>query len=314
MTCKHCGCIISSKKAIFCSDVCRREWWRLNQDKLLQHDLVCEQCKQVFKSNKKRQRFCSVKCRNIANANKKEALFLSYEEHVVWSCGAGVDSVAIAVLICSGRLPLPDIAVMSDNGYDAEYTWEYVNEILKPNLEKVDVSLNIVDTKDVTILITTDGYVSIPMFVDTNDGPTKYRTHCSNSFKTYPILQWLKKQGVKRCINWIGVAADESRRAKPSKLKWVKYKYPLVDLNLSRSDCKRLIRSYGWPVPERSSCIMCPNKTDDDWVTLKRLSPLDFARAVEIEREIRETNPTLYLHKSMKTLDYVEFRGGGFDL
>jgi len=55
---------------------------------------------------------------------------------VVWSSGGGVQSSAIAALICQGKLPKPDLAVMADTGREYSPVWDYMNEYVIPDLRK----------------------------------------------------------------------------------------------------------------------------------------------------------------------------------
>lgn len=231
----------------------------------------------------------------------------------VWSCGGGVDSVAIAVLIYQGILPRPDYAIMTDNSYDASYTWDYVDEILIPRLKEIDVQLHIIksfDYVDMDIVLR-NGQIAIPAYSWYNGKAVKFRTMCSEKWKVAPMRRWLREQGVRQCTNWVGVSADESRRAKPSRLQWLQFRYPLVEMNLSRRDCKRLIKKAGWPLPLRSACVMCPQKTDNQWLDLRDDYQDDFNRAILIEREMHKTHPNIFLHRSMKPLSNAEFKGGG---
>jgi hypothetical protein len=52
---------------------------------------------------------------------------------------------------------------------------------------------------------------------------------------------------------------------------------------------------------------MCPNKGDSEWRFLKEHWPDDFARAVALERELRELDPHFWLHESAVPLDQVDF-------
>jgi len=230
----------------------------------------------------------------------------------VWSCGGGVDSAAMAVLICQGRLPKPDYAIMTDNGYDSSYTWDYVDQVLKPKLAEIGVDLVIIKSKEyVDTNIVKGGTVVIPAYSKKDGKAVRFGTKCSGTWKLTPAKRWLRERGVERCINWIGIAADEPNRIRQSRLKWISFKYPLYEYNLSRRDCKRLIKEAGWPVPLRSSCVMCPQRTDNQWLDLRDDYPGDYQRAVDIEMGMHETNPDVFLHRSLKRLDHADFRGGG---
>ena len=268
-----------------------------------------EECKKPFKTKHLHQETCSRRC-GITLLRKRE--IEQNKNYQVWSCGGGVDSVGVAVLIYQGELPKPDYAIMTDNGYEASYTWDYVNQTLKPKMLEVGVNLHIIKSSDyVNMNIVVNNRVVLPAYSSQNGKVVRFNTQCSGPWKLIPVKRWLREQGVKRCVNWVGISADEGRRVKDSRLKWITYKYPLAERNLSRRDCKRLITKAGWPVPLRSSCIICPQKTDNQWLDLRDDYPDDWDRAVEIERDIHKTHPYIFLHRSLLPLQYAKFKGGG---
>lgn len=275
------------------------------------YQLICESCGEEFQHIRKNRRYCGKGCSSPINALKKGDKLRLEKEYSVWSCGGGVDSVAMAVLIYQGELPKPDYAIMTDNGYDASYTWDYVNQILKPKLSEVGVELHIIQSQDyVDTSIVKNGQVVLPAYSWQDGKPVRFNTKCSGAWKLTPVKRWLKDQGVKRCINWVGIAADEGQRVKQSRLQWISFKYPLFERNLSRRDCKRLIRAAGWPIPLRSSCVMCPQRTDNQWLDMRDDYPDDWNKAIEIEKEIHKTHHHVFLHRSLRPLSEADFRGG----
>jgi hypothetical protein len=222
----------------------------------------------------------------------------------VWSCGGGVDSVAIAVLICQGKLPTPQYAIMVDVGYEPQTTWNYAENALRPRLREVGLELTILKTIDYSDnLLVKSGHLVIPASRVMPDGRiSKLHTHCSQQWKMKTAKRWLRSQGVHECEQWIGIAADEARRAKPDDAAWVRTRWPLIEMGLTRADCLYLIGHSGWPQPERTSCYMCPNRSDGDWRRLAMRSPDDFRRAVELEARVQEQFPDTYLHRSGKPL------------
>ena len=46
------------------------------------------------------------------------------KRNLIWSCGGGTQSAAIAALIVQGRLPIPDISLMVDTEREKSGTWE----------------------------------------------------------------------------------------------------------------------------------------------------------------------------------------------
>lgn len=77
---------------------------------------------------------------------------------------------------------------------------------------------------------------------------------------------------------------------------------------MTRQDCVELIRAQGWdgPIPH-SSCWMCPNQTDSEWIDMKMNQPQDFFAACSLEAEVRITDPHFYLHETCVPLAEVDF-------
>lgn len=240
----------------------------------------------------------------------------------VWSCGGGTQSAAIAAMIVRGDLPKPDAAVISDTGREASETWRYYENVLRPQLATVGVDLvrlphtfigkgwNTVDlvggAKKDTLLP--------PFYTTHTKKPSKKKAlsqkskFCSNEWKARPIERYCRSIGLKGGTILIGFSVDEFQRMKggTQKGKWI-HSYPLVDAGMSRADCVGLVVSMGWPKPPRSSCWMCPYRTDAEWTHLKTVSPDDFERAQALELEVRVIDPTVFLHRSGKLIGDVQF-------
>jgi hypothetical protein len=222
-----------------------------------------------------------------------------------WACGGGVDSTAIAVLICQGHLPKPQFAWIVDVGYEPQTTWDHVHQVLQPKLAAAGVTLRVLRTLDHTDnLLVKHGHVTIPAYMRRPDGSLqKLLSRCSGPWKSRVAQRWLRSQGVEQIEQWIGIAADESQRVKASEKAWIRYRYPLVEMGLHRQDCVYLIGQAGWPMPERTSCWLCPHRSSGDWRRLRARSPDDFQRAVDVEQELQRTHPGVCLHRSGLALE-----------
>lgn len=235
----------------------------------------------------------------------------------VWSCGGGTQSAAIAALIVLGELQKPDAAAISDTGREASETWRYYDQVLKPALAKVGVDLvrlphsfdgtgwNTVD------LLDAQGRPLIPMFT-TRDGIGQTRKFCSNEWKSRPCERYYRSLGFTGGKIWIGFSIDEFQRMRSydPRAKW-NHEYPLIEKRMSREDCYALVNRMGWPPPPRSSCRMCPYRSDREWLHLLKTDPDDFQDAVRLEQAIRVRDPQLFLHRSGKPLDSVDFASQG---
>jgi hypothetical protein len=205
----------------------------------------------------------------------------------VWSFGGGVQSVAIGALIAQGRLAMPDLIVIADTGREVETTWATCEKMRERgfNIQVAPHSLATVD------LYALNGDLLIPA----HSRGGVLNSYCSNEWKQRPVRRWLRERGVTDCDLWLGISIDEADRQKPSGLLWMRHVYPLIDLLVSRSECRRLIAAQGWEQPEKSRCYMCPWQGRAEW---NGLSPADRARAIRLDEEIREENADMFIHKS----------------
>lgn len=273
------------------------------------HQLICGKCGIDFQHVRKRT-YCGTWCANKANAGKERHYLEMEKQHSVWACGGGVQSTAIAALICLGKLPKPDLAWIVDVGWEKSKTFDYVRATITPKLDEVGVRLEIIKSIDYVdnSLFEPTNNCRLPLYAKGSDGIVrKYKTHCSGLWKQRVAHKWLRSKGVKRCDTWIGISVDEQRRMKESHVKWNQNRYPLIELGLRREDCIDLIARVGWPKPEHTACYLCPNQSDFQWQDLKENYPEDWARAVEADEYIRSINPDLYLHGSCKPLKEKAF-------
>lgn len=102
---------------------------------------------------------------------------------------------------------------------------------------------------------------------------------------------------------------------KPSREPWAEHRWPLVDLGMSRQDCLEWFHAeYPDRHLPRSACVICPYRSDEHWLELKRSEPASYEEAVRFDRWLRSstTNPVRkllkgrpYLHSARRPLDTV---------
>ena len=97
---------------------------------------------------------------------------------------------------------------------------------------------------------------------------------------------------------------------KPSGVKWQELHRPLLfDIPMTRAQCYEAVRRAGLPEPPKSSCWMCPYRGDAQWKRLKEHYPEDFAKAIQLDREISERDERggVFLHRKRVPLSEVDF-------
>lgn len=226
---------------------------------------------------------------------------------LTWSYGGGTQSAAIAVLIAQDKLPKPECSVIADTGREQSETWAYLRQHVQPLLASVGVTIHRAPHSMATVdLYSKSGKLLIPAFTPPNG---KLPTFCSTEWKKRVVQRYLRQHGYgpgRPVDTWIGFSLEEAyRRMKPSGVAWQEYTWPLVDLvPRTRNECRQLVLDAGLPDPPRSSCWMCPYHTDEEWRHIKDKAPVDWAKAVVFDEEIRRMD-TVYVHRSFKPLSEV---------
>jgi hypothetical protein len=152
----------------------------------------------------------------------------------VISYGGGVQSTALCVLATQGKIGQIDAALFANVGDDSEHpaTIAYVREVMIPWCAERGLPVH-----------------------ELHRGT---RT-CTSEFKIEVIAKWLKAHGVTKAdpaTVLIGFSLDEAhrasnRRANPYEVP----EHPLLDLHITRSNCKTIISHAGLPVPWSESLV-----------------------------------------------------------
>lgn len=229
----------------------------------------------------------------------------------VLSYGGGVQTVAMCALILRGKLPRPDIIVIADTGREKQSTWDYLDEVVQPALRREGMQVEIAPHSLATVdLYAGNGDLLLPVYTKTGKLPT----FCSDKWKQQVIRRYLRSKGVEQADVWIGFSLDEKARVERAAGDegWYKRIFPLYDLGITRADCIVIAQDYGWSLPPSSACWMCPNMDDHEWAQMKENYPADFAKAVELEKEIQEWDGEIYLHNSRLPLEQASFNPGKY--
>lgn len=230
----------------------------------------------------------------------------------VLNYGGGIQSVALCVLIKRKVIEKPDFVVIADTSYECASTWSYLHEHTQPLLADIGLQVEIIPHSLSRYDLTDkNGGLLIPMHTSTG----QMRTFCSANWKRDVVNAYLEsRHGIRDMVKWIGFSIDEARRAKlKPERKGITIRYPLLELHLSRQDCKALILSDGLPLPRRSRCWFCPHQSNAEWAELRDTSPAEWIGAVAFDADWRDAMPTdviddsrVYLHRSRVPLDQAD--------
>jgi hypothetical protein len=245
----------------------------------------------------------------------------------VISLGAGVQSTTLALLAAHGEIagPMPDAAIFADTGWEPQAVYDHFEDLARRLHNHFPVYR--VTNGNIRDALTTDEpgrYASVPFFLkQQNGGRGMGRRQCTHEYKLKP-LDWkyrdLLGKGRKDRIRagaveqLQGITTDEAHRMKPSRVRWKVSRYPLIELRMTRTDCKRWLERNGYPVPPKSSCIGCPFHSNETWRWLRDNHPDDWADACAVDRIIRSGGTAKeqglqgkqYMHRDMVPLEEAD--------
>jgi hypothetical protein len=242
----------------------------------------------------------------------------------ILSLGAGVQSSTLALMIAHGELPMVDAAIFADTGAEPKGVYDWLDWLES----KLPFPVHRVMHKDgllenIKESIKGGRFAGAPFYTEsqTSAGGT-LRRQCTREFKVAPITQKLRqlcglKKGERagksvRVVQYLGISWDEVQRMKPSREAWIRHEWPLIDLRMTRAHCLQWMAAKGYPLPVKSACTFCPYHNDALWRDMKLNDRPSWDQAVEVDRMIRSgvrgTSQKLYLHRSMKPLEEVDFR------
>lgn len=231
----------------------------------------------------------------------------------VFSFGGGIQSTAVLVLIAQKRLQY-DALLFANVGDDSEApeALEYIREVSWPYAERHGINLIEVQATQGTLMEAIKRRkrsVPIPMRLGTG---APGRRGCTTDFKIRPIARWLKRHGATAAdpaVVGLGISTDEIQRSRThSGFDWETLEYPLLDLRMSRNDCRRIITDAGLPIPPKSACWFCPFTSKPRWVRMQTQDPERFAACVAVEKLLSERQTSrgkdaVYLTNWLKPLD-----------
>lgn len=237
------------------------------------------------------------------------------------SLGAGVQSTALALMACEGTLDRLDGAIFADTGWEPKRVYEHLVKLRDAPIG-AGIPLYVVSRGRSLRADTLDPahrYASIPYFVRNADGSEGMgRRQCTSEYKLAPIGRKVREllgaaaPDFKRvpkghvAEQWIGFSADEVGRIGGGRsVRYLRSRYPLIELGMDRKACERWLISRGWTSVAKSACIGCPYHGNAQWRDMRDNHPAEWADAVAFDEAIRKggarglpLNGEAFLHRS----------------
>lgn len=241
----------------------------------------------------------------------------------VISLGAGVQSTTMALMAACGEItPMPDCAIFADTGAEPMAVYEHLRWLMSPGI--LPFPIHIVSSGNIrTDLMSGNTNGRPPFFILNPDGSAGMsRRQCTGDYKIDPIRKKVREliglkprsRGPKtiRVEQWIGISRDEMQRMKDSSFPYIKHRFPLIELNMTRRDCLRWLAGNGFSAPPKSACTFCPFHSDSMWRDLRDNDPESWADAIAVDKAIRlpgknkMSRGTPFLHRSLRPLSEID--------
>jgi len=206
----------------------------------------------------------------------------------------------MCLLIEQGKIPRPDRVVIADTGREKPSTWEYLDEVMQPRMERIGLPVEIAPRAlSYVDLYAHNGDLLIPAYTATG----KLSAFCSTEWKARVVSRYLRATGAATHTSWIGFAWDERKRVKGREGR----AFPLIDMTLTKADCRRIIFDSGLPLPPPSACWMCPNMSNEEWRFVRDTYPDAWRQACKLDEDIRQEDIAqghagVWLHSSRTPL------------
>ena len=238
----------------------------------------------------------------------------------ILSLGAGVQSSTLALMAAHGEIePMPDCAIFADTGAEPQTVYDWL-DWLEPQLPFPVHRVMERDGLKVEVLasIKGGGFAGAPFYTESaNQGGGMLRRQCTREYKIAPITRKVRElvglkyrqrapKGAVLATQWIGISLDEIQRMKEPREKWLKHRWPLIEMRMTRGHCLEWMTRNGYLTPPRSACTFCPYRSNAEWRDMRDNDPDAWADAIVMDEAVRVgvrgTKERLYVHRSLEPL------------
>lgn len=255
----------------------------------------------------------------------------------VLSCGAGMQSTALALMSCENaqavkkglppphpKVPVYDLVVFCDLGLEPPWVAKQV-EFIRKACEQAYIPFKVLDSPLYTDFLRNFGErrtVSIPWWTLRDDGHESvmprnctidYKIEMISKFFRWEVLgyrkyQRLRDEDKKAHEMHMGFSVEEMKRCKESTNPMFINKFPLVEMGLTRADNYAYIRDVWGLETKASACTFCPFHQNYFFKYLRETFPGDYQKLVGVDELLRDKNPKppmdseLFISRSRKRI------------
>ena len=227
-------------------------------------------------------------------------------ELIFLSMGWGEQSFTLGAMVALGDLPPIDLAIHADTGHEAQGTYEHAERYTGWLGERGLRVVTVQDARTEIVMQEWSGSVQIPAFTkqDQTGAAGQLLRQCTRNWKLNPIRRHVRtllpggrpKPESVHC--WQGIRWDELERMRDSDVRYIRNVYPLVELRMTRLDCRQHLLDHGLAAPVKSSCVFCPYHSMGQWTNMKMENGEDWRKAQAVDALLRDKRPgySLFVH------------------
>jgi len=256
----------------------------------------------------------------------------------ILSCGAGMQSTALALMSCENALaarkgweiphpevPIYDIVIFCDLGLEPSWVmrqWLFIERAC----DSAGIRHEMLDTDLYGHIMENFGErrtVSVPWWTLGDDGKkSKMPRNCTIDFKVEMISKYIRwevlgyKKGQRHKDHdkkahemHMGFSKEEERRCKESPNPMFINKFPLCVMGWTRAESYAYCLDVWGLDTKASACSFCPFHQNYFYKYLKENHPEEYAALVEVDELLRDKNPKppmdsdLFISRSRKRLE-----------
>jgi hypothetical protein len=228
----------------------------------------------------------------------------------VLNFSGGKQSSCLLWLVLRGVFPRPEnfLVLNADPGMENSLTYKYVQRMFKlcreagiecatvpgPNLYRDLVQLKMTGATRVD---------NPPYWTVNEKGKVgQLMQKCTKHYKIAPMDRFLRLYMEKRfgisakskrireasVEKWIGFSADEVHRCKPSSQKYIRFRYPLIENEITNADVLTIFEELGEKPPPRSVCNACFANGSKVLAEMQSSRPDDWEQACAVDDAVRD--------------------------
>lgn len=197
--------------------------------------------------------------------------------------GGGTDSTAMLIEMAKRDEPAPHAILFADTGGEHPHTYAHVATFSAWLSDRRYPAIT-------TVRAGSESLESMCLRLGVLPAVAYGWKTCSARYKTEPQEKWANNDPACKA-EWaagglvtrvIGFEYGEERRVRPADKKYAN-RYPLIEWEMDRDDCKAVILAAGLRLPGKSSCFFCPNMKKGEIDALAATYPALLERALAME-------------------------------